>query len=68
MGSRDLPDMLARSPRTAGPRAEGIHVRQIPPAHITTYTSTYIARLVEICMYVATAHVTIKCMTTTMQN
>ena len=27
MGTRDLPDMYARSPRAAGPRAEGIHIR-----------------------------------------
>ena len=31
MGRRDLPDMYARSPR-----AEGIHIRQIPTAHVTT--------------------------------
>ena len=33
MGTRDLPDMYAQSPR-----AEGIHIRQIPSAHVTTYT------------------------------
>ena len=27
-GTSDLPDMYAQSPRTAGPRAEGIHIRQ----------------------------------------
>ena len=35
MGSRDLPDMYAVSPR-----ASGIHIRQIPSAHVTTYTYT----------------------------
>ena len=38
MGSRDLPDMYSLSPRACGPQALGIHVRQIPPAHVTTYT------------------------------
>ena len=33
MGSRDLPDMYALSPQ-----ASDIHIRQIPPAHVTTYT------------------------------
>ena len=36
MGMRDLPDMYARSPRAAGPRAEAIHIRQIPSVHVTT--------------------------------
>ena len=27
MGTRDLPDMYAQSPRAAGLRAEGIHIR-----------------------------------------
>ena len=36
MGMRDLPDMYTRSPRAAGPRAEGIHIRQITSAHVTT--------------------------------
>jgi len=36
MGTRDLPDMYAQSPRAAGPRAEGIHIRQITNAHVTT--------------------------------
>ena len=34
MGSRDLLDMYALSPQVLG-----IHIRQIPPAHVTTYTS-----------------------------
>ena len=33
MGSQDLPDIYALSPR-----ASGIHIRQIPPTHVTTYT------------------------------
>ena len=33
MGSWDLPDMYVLSPR-----ASGIHIRQIPPAHVTAYT------------------------------
>ena len=36
MGARDLPDMYARSPRAAGPRAEGIHIRRITSAHVTS--------------------------------
>jgi len=36
MGTRDLPDMYAQSLRAAGPRAEGIHIRQITSAHVTT--------------------------------
>jgi len=36
MGTRDLPDMYAQSPRAAGLRAEGIHIRQITSAHVTT--------------------------------
>ena len=36
MGTSDLPDMYARSPRAAGPRAEGIHIRRITSARVTT--------------------------------
>ena len=36
MAMRDLPDMYARSPRATSPRAEGIHIRQIPNGHVTT--------------------------------
>ena len=35
MGSRDLPDMYALSPQACGLWALGIHIRQIPPAHVT---------------------------------
>ena len=33
MGARDLPDMYVLSPQ-----ASGIHIRQIPHAHVTTIT------------------------------
>ena len=36
IGTSDLPDMYAQSPRAAGPRAEGIHIRQIMSAYVTT--------------------------------
>ena len=36
MAMRDLPDMYAQSPRVAGLRAEGIHIRQIMNGHVTT--------------------------------
>ena len=38
MGTRDSPDMYALSPRACSPRASGIHIRQIPRAHVTTIT------------------------------
>ena len=34
--TRNLPDMYALSPQ-----ASGIHIRQIPRAHVTTYTYIY---------------------------
>ena len=37
MGRRDLPDMYVRSPRAAGPRTEGIHIRELTIAHVTSY-------------------------------
>ena len=37
MGSSGLPDIYTQSPRAAGPRAEGVHIRQTTRAHgITT--------------------------------
>ena len=36
MAMRDLSDMYVQSPRTASPRAEGIHNRQITYGHVTT--------------------------------
>ena len=41
MGTRDSPDMYALSPRACGPRASGIHIRQIPRAHVTTITYVF---------------------------
>ena len=41
MCTRDLPDMYALSPRACGPRALGIHIRQISRAHVTTITCTF---------------------------
>jgi len=38
MCTRDLPDMYALSPRACGPQALGMHIRQIPHAHVTTIT------------------------------
>jgi len=38
MCTRDLPDMYTLSPRACGPRALGLHIRQIPRAHVTTIT------------------------------
>ena len=34
MGTSDLPDMYAQSPRAAGLRAESIHIRQITSAYV----------------------------------
>ena len=36
MGMRDLPDMYARGLSAAGLRAEGMHIRQIMRAHVTS--------------------------------
>ena len=36
IGTSDLPDMYAQSPRATDPRAEGIHIRQITSAYVTT--------------------------------
>ena len=38
MAIRDLPDMYTLIPRARGPRASGIHIRQIPHGHVTTIT------------------------------
>ena len=38
IGTRDLPDMYALSPRACGPWALGIHIRQITRAYVTTLT------------------------------
>ena len=36
MAMGDLPDMYAQSPRAAGLRAKGIHIRQIMNGHVTS--------------------------------
>ena len=36
MGTRDSPDMYAQGLRAAGPKAEGVHIRQIMSAHVAT--------------------------------
>ena len=36
MGTRDLPDMYAQGPRATDLWAEGIHIRQITRAHVTS--------------------------------
>ena len=36
MGTSDLPDMYAQSPRVIGLRAECMHIMQITRAHVTT--------------------------------
>ena len=48
MGTRDLPDMYAQSPRAAGPRAEDIHIRRITSAHVTS--TMYHFRHSKICL------------------
>ena len=40
MGTRDLHDMYALSPRACGPQALGMHIRQITCVHVTTITCT----------------------------
>ena len=49
MGARDLPDMYALSPQACGPRASGIHIRQIPHAHACY---NYYMSLVEVHVHV----------------
>ena len=36
MAMGGLPDMYARGPRAAGPRTEGVHIRQIMNGHVTS--------------------------------
>ena len=47
MGSRYLPDIYALSPRACGPWASGICIRQISPAHVTTYAYQMGAKVIE---------------------
>ena len=64
MGTRDLPDMYALSPRACGPRALGIHIRQITRAHVTTIKCMYVCMYacMYVCMYVCTHVCTYVCM------
>ena len=36
MGMSGLPDIYTQSTRAAGPRAEGVYIRQTTSAHVTT--------------------------------
>ena len=36
MGSSGLPDIYTQSTRAAGPRADGVYIRQTTSAHVTT--------------------------------
>ena len=46
MGRQDLPDMY-----TLSPRASGLHIWQIPPAHVTTNTCNSYVNYVSSCSY-----------------
>ena len=50
MGTRHLPDMYALSPRACGPRALGIHIRQITRAHVTTIKYVCVCVRVRVCV------------------
>ena len=43
MGMRDLPDMYAQGPKAADPKDEGIHIRQITNAHVTSVIHHFVA-------------------------
>ena len=53
MGTRDLPEMYALSPRACGPRALGIHIRQITRAHVTTITYYLAVHLKKEALYIS---------------
>ena len=36
IGKSDLPDMYAQSPKAAGPRSDGMYIRQIMNAYVIT--------------------------------
>ena len=44
MGMRSLPDTYTQSPRDAGPRAEGVYIRQTMSAHGITTMQNFHAR------------------------
>jgi len=50
-GIRDLSDMYSQSLSAAGPRAEGIHIRQITSMYVTTNTYHFcsMGKLIVLC-------------------
>ena len=50
MGARDLPDTYALIPR-----ASGIHIRQIPRAHVTTITYNILLLIAHSCLSITQA-------------
>ena len=42
MGTSGLPDIYTQSTRAAGPRADGVYIRQTTSAHVTTIQYIYI--------------------------
>ena len=52
MAIHDLPDIYALSPQACGPRALGIHIRQIPHGYVTTITYQGVDPNKE-CVYLA---------------
>ena len=53
MGRRDLPDMYAQSLR-----AEGMHIRQIPTAHVTLKSKLKPTITLICCAYIKNARFT----------
>ena len=49
MGTGVLPDMYTRSLRAAGPRDEGVHIRQNTSAHVATTMYHFNCEWVNIC-------------------
>jgi len=58
MGTSALSDMYARSPRAAGPRAKGIHIRQSMSAHVITNMLHFLALLKSAQTLISSAHST----------
>ena len=48
MCTRGLPDIYTQSPRAAGPRAEGVYIRQTTCAHGITIKYTYTLLAIKI--------------------
>ena len=61
MGMRDLPDMHARSTRAAGPRAEGIHIRQITNGHVTSIMYHFVPIVITPVALIPQVIVTLVC-------